>query len=57
MANAQEAEKIVRRLTGKYGYLNEQMMDDIEKFNAEYRQDIDKNWMIRENAVSHSVKM
>ncbi|KAL2683262.1 hypothetical protein Neosp_007730 [[Neocosmospora] mangrovei] len=57
MANAQEAEQIVRRLTGKYGYLNEKMMDDIERFNAEYRRDIDKNWMIRENAVSHTVKI
>ncbi|KAL6365553.1 hypothetical protein LRP88_01550 [Fusarium phalaenopsidis] len=57
MASAQEAEQIVRRLTGKYGFLNGQMMDDIEKFNAEYRRDIDRNWMTMENAVSHSVKI
>ncbi|KAM6514605.1 hypothetical protein FSOLCH5_008846 [Fusarium solani] len=57
MASAQEAEQIVRRLTSKYGFLNGQMMDDIEKFNAEYRRDIDRNWMAMENAVSHSVKM
>lgn len=57
MASAQKAEKIVRRLTRKYGFLNEQMMDDIEEFNAEYRREIDENWLAMESAVSHSVKM
>lgn len=57
MASVQEAEKIVRRLTRKYGFLNEQMMDDIENFNAEYRREIDENWLAMESAVSHSVKM
>lgn len=57
MASVQEAEQIVRRLTRKYGFLNEQMMDDIENFNAEYRREIDENWLAMESAVSHSVKM
>jgi hypothetical protein len=57
MATIQEAEQIVRRLTRKYGFLNEQMMDDIEQFNAEYRREIDENWLAMESAVSHSVKM
>lgn len=57
MASVQEAEQIVRRLTRKYGFLNEQMMDDIEQFNAEYRREIDENWLAMESAVSHSVKM
>lgn len=33
------------------------MMDDIEQFNAEYRREIDENWLAMESAVSHSVKM
>ncbi|EWG44972.1 hypothetical protein FVEG_05926 [Fusarium verticillioides 7600] len=57
MATIQEAEQIVRRLTRKYGFLNEQMMDDIEQFNAEYRREIDENWLAMESAVSHSVKI
>ena len=57
MASAKEAEQIVRRLTSKYGFLNGRMMDDIEKFNAEYRREIDRNWVAMETAVSHSVKM
>ncbi|KAL5608429.1 hypothetical protein FOBRF1_008926 [Fusarium oxysporum] len=57
MASVQEAEQIVRRLTKKYGFLNEQMMDDIEQFNAQYRREIDENWLAMESAVSHSVKI
>ncbi|RBR16331.1 hypothetical protein FVER53590_05926 [Fusarium verticillioides] len=57
MATIQEAEQIVRRFTRKYGFLNEQMMDDIEQFNAEYRREIDENWLAMESAVSHSVKI
>lgn len=57
MATIQEAEQIVRRLTKKYGFLNETMMDDIEQFNAQYRREIDENWLAMESAVSHSVKM
>ncbi|KAI8676088.1 hypothetical protein NCS56_00495700 [Fusarium sp. Ph1] len=57
MASAYEAEQVVRHLTGKYGLLDEQMMDDIEQYNAEYRRKIDQNWMAMENAVSHSVKI
>lgn len=57
MTSVQEAEQIVRRLTKKYGFLNEEMMDDIEQFNAAYRREIDENWLAMESAVSHSVKM
>ncbi|KAH6874355.1 hypothetical protein B0T10DRAFT_205754 [Thelonectria olida] len=57
MASAQEAEQIVRRLTNKYGFLDEEMMDDIEQFNSEYRRKIDENWLAMESAVSHSVKI
>ncbi|KAH6986493.1 hypothetical protein BKA56DRAFT_670643 [Ilyonectria sp. MPI-CAGE-AT-0026] len=57
MSSAQEAEQIVRRLTRKYGFLNEKMMDDIEQFNSKYRREIDENWLAMESAVSHSVKI
>ncbi|CAF3608899.1 unnamed protein product [Fusarium graminearum] len=57
MASVQEAEQIVRRLTRKYGFLNEEMMDDIEQFNAAYRREIDENWLAMESALSHSVKI
>lgn len=57
MASAQKAEQIVQSLTRKYGFLNEKMMDDIEGFNADYRREIDENWLAMESAVSHSVKM
>ncbi|KAF5659023.1 hypothetical protein FHETE_9651 [Fusarium heterosporum] len=57
MATPQEAEQIVRRLTRKYGFLDEEMMDDIENFNAQYRRNIDESWLVMENAMSHSVKI
>ena len=57
MVSPQEAEEIVRRLTRKYGFLNEKMMDEIGQFNSEYRREIDENWLAMESAVSHSVKM
>ncbi|KAF5538359.1 ATPase-like ATP-binding domain-containing protein [Fusarium mexicanum] len=57
MATVQEAEQIVRRLAKKYGLRNEKMMDDIEQFNAEYRQELDETWLAMENELSHSVKV
>lgn len=57
MASLQEAEQIVRRITKKYGYLGEKMMDDIEQLNSEYRRELEEYQMTMENAVSHSVKM
>ncbi|KAF5665414.1 hypothetical protein FCIRC_10567 [Fusarium circinatum] len=57
MATVQEAEQIVRRLAKKYGLRNEKMMDDIEQFNAQYRQELDETWLAMENELSHSVKV
>ncbi|KAF4494384.1 ATPase-like, ATP-binding domain [Fusarium agapanthi] len=57
MASMQEAEQIVRRLTKKYGFLNEKMMDHIGQINAQYRREIDENWLAMESAASHSVKI
>ncbi|XEU94732.1 hypothetical protein FSHL1_000016 [Fusarium sambucinum] len=57
MASVQEAEQIVRRLTRKYGFRREQMMDDIEQFNAEYRRELDEDWLMMETALSHSVNI
>lgn len=56
MASVQKAEEIVRRLTRKYGYLNEEMMSDIEKWKPEYRREIDENWLAMENTAAHSIK-
>ncbi|KAI1011485.1 hypothetical protein LB504_002189 [Fusarium proliferatum] len=57
MASIQEAEQIVRRLAKKYGLLREEMMDDIETFNAEYRREIDETLLEVENELSHSIKI
>ncbi|KAF5589156.1 ATPase-like ATP-binding domain-containing protein [Fusarium pseudocircinatum] len=57
MATVEEAEQIVRRLAKKYGLRNEKMMDDIEQFNAQYRQELDETWLAMENELSHSVKV
>ncbi|KAF5562721.1 ATPase-like ATP-binding domain-containing protein [Fusarium napiforme] len=57
MASIQEAEQIVRRLTKKYGLLREEMMNDIERFNAAYRQEIDEFRLTMETELSHSVKI
>ncbi|UKZ69385.1 uncharacterized protein TrAtP1_010394 [Trichoderma atroviride] len=56
MASVKKAEEIVRRLTRKYGYLNEEMMSDIEKWKPEYRREIDENWLAMENTAAHSIK-
>lgn len=56
MASPAEAEEIVRRLTGKWGYLDETMMKNIEQWNPEYRHQIDTNWLALESAAAHSVK-
>ncbi|KAF9767545.1 hypothetical protein IL306_015274 [Fusarium sp. DS 682] len=57
MANLEEAEKIVKEVTGYYGYLDHDMMDDIGRFNSDYRRRIDENWLKMENAASHSIKV
>jgi hypothetical protein len=56
MASFEKAEEIVRRLTRKYGYLNEEMMSDIEQWKPEYRREIDENWLAMENTAAHSIK-
>lgn len=56
MGSVEEAEEIVRRLSSKYGYLDEEMMSDIEKWKPEYRREIDENWRAMENIAAHSIK-
>ncbi|KAM5385142.1 hypothetical protein ACJA88_002989 [Fusarium oxysporum] len=57
MATLEEAERIVKEVTGYYGYLDHDMMDDIGRFNSDYRRRIDENWLKMENAASHSIKV
>ncbi|RBA17408.1 hypothetical protein FPRO05_02132 [Fusarium proliferatum] len=57
MASIQEAEQIVRRLTQQYGFLRKEMMDHIETLVAEYRREIDENWLAMENKLSYSIKI
>jgi hypothetical protein len=56
MDSVEKAEEIVRRLSRKYGYLNEEMMSDIEKWKPEYRREVDENWRAMENTAAHSIK-
>ncbi|KAL7921353.1 hypothetical protein ACQKWADRAFT_124514 [Trichoderma austrokoningii] len=56
MASVEQAQEIVRRLTRKYGYLDEGMMSDIEKWKPEYRREIDENWLAMENTAAQSIK-
>ncbi|EXM15929.1 hypothetical protein FOTG_15718 [Fusarium oxysporum f. sp. vasinfectum 25433] len=57
MATLEEAERTVKEVTGYYGYLDHDMMDDIGRFNSDYRRRIDENWLKMENAASHSIKV
>ncbi|ENH66987.1 hypothetical protein FOC1_g10004618 [Fusarium oxysporum f. sp. cubense race 1] len=57
MVTLEEAERIVKEVTGYYGYLDHDMMDDIGRFNSDYRRRIDENWLKMENAASHSIKV
>ncbi|KAF5251673.1 hypothetical protein FANTH_3283 [Fusarium anthophilum] len=57
MATPEEAERIVKEVTEYYGYLDHDMMDDIGRFNSDYRRRIDENWLKMENAASHSIKV
>jgi hypothetical protein len=56
MASVEKAQEVVRRLTKKYGYLNEEMMSDIGNWKPEYRREIDENWLAMENTAAHSIK-
>ncbi|KAM0457018.1 hypothetical protein ACHAPV_006996 [Trichoderma viride] len=56
MASVEKAEEIVLRLTKKYGHLREDMMRDIEKYNPDYRREIDENWFAMETTAAHSIK-
>ncbi|RGP71733.1 hypothetical protein FLONG3_7037 [Fusarium longipes] len=57
MATREEAEEIIKEITGEYGYLDKEMMDDIGRCNVDYRRKIDENWLRMENAASHSIKV
>ncbi|KAF5675134.1 hypothetical protein FCIRC_7607 [Fusarium circinatum] len=57
MATPEEAERTVKEVTEYYGYLDHDMMDDIGRFNSDYRRRIDENWLKMENAASHSIKV
>ncbi|KAF4434928.1 hypothetical protein FACUT_7588 [Fusarium acutatum] len=57
MATPEEAERIVKEVTEYYGYWDHDMMDDIGRFNSDYRRKIDENWLKMENAASHSIKV
>ncbi|KAM0239528.1 hypothetical protein ACHAP5_008251 [Fusarium lateritium] len=57
MATPQEAEETIREITEEYGYLDREMMDDIGRYNVDYRRRIDENWLRMENAASHSIKV
>ncbi|KAH8124644.1 hypothetical protein LI328DRAFT_166990 [Trichoderma asperelloides] len=53
MASIEEAEEIVHRLTRKYGYLREEIINDMK---PEYRRELKENWLAMENAAAHSTK-
>jgi hypothetical protein len=57
MTTLEEAEQIITEITGEYGFLDEEMMDDIGRYNESYRRRIDENWLRMENAASHSIKV
>lgn len=57
MTTLEEAEQIITEMTRKYGYLREKMMDDIGRFNENYRREIDENWLSMENVVSLPIKV
>ena len=57
MTTKEEAKEIIEKIARKYGYLRREMMDDIGNFNAEYRREIDDNWLSLEHAASHSIKV
>jgi hypothetical protein len=56
MANQEEAKAIVQRLTRKYGYLRQEMMDDIGNWKPDYRREIDENWLQIESVASNAIK-
>ncbi|KAJ4014666.1 hypothetical protein NW752_007437 [Fusarium irregulare] len=57
MTTREEAKEIIEEIANEDGYLDRQMMDDIGQFNAEYRRRIDENWLKKENAASHPIKV
>jgi hypothetical protein len=56
MATPEDAKKVVQRLTKKYGYLDQDMMEQIGNWKPEFRREIDENWLAIESTAAHSVK-
>ncbi|KAF4468849.1 ATPase-like ATP-binding domain [Fusarium albosuccineum] len=57
MASAEEAKRLVRRLTWKYGFIHKEMDDIGRKFTAEYRRQIDEEFLKAHTELSHSINI
>jgi hypothetical protein len=51
-----QAKQVVQELAEQWGFLDKNMMDDIERFNEEYHRKIDRSFLSLETAAAHSVK-
>ena len=51
-----QAKLVVQELAEQWGFLDRDMMDDIERFNEDYRRKIDRTFLSLETAAAHSVK-
>lgn len=56
MSTPEDAKRVVRELTNRYGFLELDMMEDIGKWNPEYRRRLDESWLALENTAAHAVK-
>ncbi|KAI6760419.1 hypothetical protein HG530_009279 [Fusarium avenaceum] len=57
MTTPDEAEQILTEMTEKWGYLDEEMMDNIGRFDETIRRRLDKQWLKMETALSHSINV
>ncbi|KAJ6783075.1 hypothetical protein PWT90_06075 [Aphanocladium album] len=56
MATPEEAREVVGKLTRKYGYLREEMMEKLGEWNSEFLEEIEEYRTTMERSVSHSIK-
>lgn len=56
MASKEDARRAVLDIAEKYGFLDEQMMKDIEEWKPKYRRAIEGAMLAKDKLAAHSIK-
>ena len=56
MASKEEAKEAVLAIAGSYGFLGDDIMDQIEQWNPEIRRAVQESMLAKDKRVAHSIK-